>query len=87
MMVLDKNTELLADEIARVTGEDKHEVIRKALEQRKATLNRTDSLDQTEKKQRWQQFLESEVWSTLPDDIKGKGTNQQEQDKILGYDS
>jgi antitoxin VapB len=80
-MVLDKDTEQLADEIAKLTGEDKSAVIRRALEEHKLSLSRST------KKQRWQQFLEHEVWSTLPDSVKGKGVSQQEQDKILGYDS
>jgi hypothetical protein len=82
-MIVDKEIELLADEIAKRTGEDKLEVIRKALEERKAHLNHSSS----QKKQHWQNFLEREVWSTLPDNLKGKGVSQQAQDKILGYDS
>lgn len=82
-MVIDKDVERLADEIAQRTGEDKLEVIRKALEERRVHLNNLAA----QKKQRWQNFLEREVWSTLPDNIKGEGVSQKEQDKILGYDS
>jgi antitoxin VapB len=77
--------EQLVDEVARLTGESKTEVIRKAVAERRARLvlevvpgDRTAELTR---------FLEREVWSLVPPDLLGTGISQAEQDAILGYGS
>lgn len=79
-----KNPEVerLVADVAALTGESKTEAIRKALEERKSRL----SLNVVENRREhlWR-FLEEEIWVDLPDDVRGKGISQEEQDEILGY--
>ena len=78
-----KNPEVekLAAEVSALTGESKTQAIRKALEERKARLELTGQ----DKKERLQTFLETQVWPKVPDELRGKGISQEEQDDILGY--
>ena len=77
-----KNPEVekLAAEVSALTGESKTRAIRKALEERKARLELTGQ----DKKERLQAFLETQVWPKVPDELRGKGISQEEQDDILG---
>ena len=76
-----KNPEVerLASEVSALTGESKTQAIRKALEERKARLELTGQ----DKKERLQTFLETQVWPKVPDELRGKGVSQEEQDDIL----
>ena len=78
-----KNPEVerLVSEVSALTGESKTQAIRKALEERKARLELTGQ----DKKERLQTFLETQVWPKVPDELRGKGISQEEQDDILGY--
>lgn len=80
-----KNAEVerLAAEVARMTGETKTEAIRQALLDRKRHVSsRTGGID---RKERFFQFLESEVWSKIPKDQLGKAPTKEEIEEILGF--
>ena len=80
--IKNEEVEKLAAEVALATGETKTEAIRTALLQRKERLALPSIEARVEALQLW---LESEVWSKLPPEIRGKGISQAEQDEILGY--
>ncbi len=79
-----KNAEVerLAAEVAEVTGESKTEAIRKALEQRKAALS---SAVKVSKRERWVEFLESEIWRDIPPQELGRRFSKDEEEAILGF--
>lgn len=60
--IKNRAVEQLAEDVAKLTGENKTEAIRKALEERKAKLSRGVNLS---KRERWQAFLEHDVWPTI----------------------
>lgn len=75
--------ERLVEEVTRMTGESKTEAVRKALLERKERLGlHVVKRDREAEMLLW---LESEVWSKIPPELRGKGISQEEQDEILGY--
>lgn len=74
--------ERLAADVAALTGESKTEAIRKALEERKTRLSLGGAQSQRE---RWLEFLEREVWPTIPPEQLGRTLTREEEDDILGY--
>ena len=79
-----KNDEVerLVNEVAELTGETKTEAVRKALEERRARLA---SRVVRSKKERWIDFLEREVWPTIPAQQLGRRLSKEEEEAILGY--
>jgi len=75
--------ELLASEVAHLTGETKTEAIRRALLERKARLE--VSGNQSRSKARLLNFLERSVWPTVAPDALGRPITREEEDSILGY--
>ena len=83
MNIKDPETELLAAEIAAVTGENKTQAIRTALRQRKERLAREgkgaaagpDLLT----------LLETNVWPLIPAALEGTAPSKAEREEILGY--
>lgn len=75
--------ELLAQEVADLTGETPAEAVQTALEERKARLRPTEkpnrSLDEI------LATFDRLIWSKLDPELLGKGISQSEQDEILGY--
>ena len=80
-----KNPEVerLVDEVAALTGESKTEAVRKALLERKERL--TMHVAKRDLYHEAVEWLESEVWSRVPAELRGKPISQAEQDEILGY--
>ena len=81
--IKDPETERLAAEVASLAGETKTRAVRTALQERKHRLEaelagrrRTDSL---------RKWLETEVWPSLPPDVRGKPITKEEREEILGY--
>lgn len=74
--------ERLAAELARLTGESKTEVIRRALDERRRRL-KGPSAD--ERRTRVVRFLKKDVWPTLPKGERGRRLTHAEEDEILGY--
>jgi len=80
-----KNVEVehLATEVARKTGETKTQAIRKALEERNERLDaQSDRKQRIDKAFEW---LEKEVWPTLPPEERGRRMTKDEVEKLLGY--
>jgi antitoxin VapB len=83
--IKNREVERLAAEIAKLTGENKTEAIRRALEERRERLafrvvrkdRRTDLL----------RLLERAVWPTVPRRLLGRRMSRKEEDAILGYGS
>ncbi len=76
------HVERLAADVAALTGESKTEAIRKALEERKSRLGLGSVQGGRE---RWLEFLEREVWPTIPPAQLGRTLTREEEDDILGY--
>jgi antitoxin VapB len=81
-----KNPEVerLAAEVAAMAHETKTEAIRRALEERRQrlALRRVDP----GKAERLMRFLRTEVWPTIPKELRGKPPmSRVEEDAILGY--
>lgn len=79
-----KNAEVerLAVEVAELTGESKTEAIRNALELRKAGLA---SAVKVSKRERWVEFLESEIWSDMSANQLGRRLRKAEEEAALGF--
>ena len=80
--IKNRDVERLADELARVTGESKTEVIRKALEERRRRLKGPSV---AERRRRVVAFLKRDVWSSIPKKFRGRRPSRTEEDDILGY--
>lgn len=74
--------ERLADELSRLTGETKTEVIRRALEERRARLK---APSRAQRRARVLEFLERRVWTAIPKGQRGRRLTRAEEDAILGY--
>lgn len=74
--------EQLVAELAQMTGENKTETIRRALEERKVRLG----LQAIEgRRERLLRFLEREVWPNIPEDQKGRRRRRAAGEESLGY--
>ncbi len=78
-----KNPEVerLAKEVAEMARETKTQAIRTALERRKAELVATSRRP----KESLTEWLEKNVWSTLPPEEHGKPIRKEEVEEILGF--
>lgn len=76
-----KNAEVerLAAEVARMANETKTEAIRRALEDRKKRLEAAGG-----DRRNLREWLEREVWPTVPPDQLGRTLTREEEDEILG---
>jgi len=81
--IKDPETEELAAEIARITGESKTAAVRTALRERRARLRRRETPEQ--RRDRLQRLLEEEIWPLIPPDVRGKKMTKAEREEILGY--
>ena len=82
--IKDPETEQLAREVAELTGESKTAAVRTALRERKERLafgRRTP--EQRERALR--EWLERDVWPTIPPDVRGKPLTREEEEELLGY--
>lgn len=82
--IKDPETERLAREVAQLTGESKTGAIRTALRERKARLAMAGS--QGDRARALREWLEFELWPSLPAGVRGYAPTQAEQDALLGYD-
>ena len=80
--IKNEEVEKLAAALSKMTGENKTQVIRRALEERKERLELQGGSFEV-----LTALMEERVWSKLPDSVRGKGISQEEQDEILGYGS
>lgn len=78
------DVERLLDELVRLTGESKTEVVRKALEERRQRLALQIPIQQDET-ERILAFLEEEIWPQIPASVLGTRLSKEEEEAILGY--
>ena len=75
--------ERLIGEVAALTGETRAEVVRRALEERRARI--VPFVRSQDRGVRLRHFLEHEVWPLVPDNEFGRRLTPDEEDVILGY--
>jgi len=80
-----KNAEVerLAAEVAGLTGESKTQAVRVALEERRQRL--TSGVDPEARKAELLRWLESEIWSRVPPELRGQPHDNARDDAIIGY--
>jgi antitoxin VapB len=79
--IKNREVEKLASEVAALAGETKTEAIRKALSDRKVSL---ESRRVKRKKKDLRAFLERHVWPFIPPEHRGKTLSKEEEEGILG---
>jgi antitoxin VapB len=82
--IKDKETEGLVAEIAALTGETKTGAMRVAARERLERLQRR-AARRKRSPEEIQQWLETEIWSQVPDQLLGRGLTKAEREEILGY--
>ena len=75
--------ERLATEVAQLARETKTEAIRRALLERRARLQARTGKPGRRKSLR--EYLERDVWPTIPVAELGRVLSREEEDRILGY--
>lgn len=79
----DPETERLAAEVARMTGESKTTAIRTSLEERRERLSHDAS--RRDRKKDLYRFLEKKIWPHIQPSILGKKLSRREKARFLGY--
>ncbi|MCZ7663103.1 MAG: type II toxin-antitoxin system VapB family antitoxin [Thermoleophilia bacterium] len=80
-----KNLEVerLAEEVARLSGQNKTQAVRQALEEKRDRLTlRVSRVARTAQRRR---FLEREIWVDIPAELLDKPHDEELDDEILGY--
>jgi antitoxin VapB len=83
LTIKNPEVERLAAEVARLTGETKTQAIRVALEERRRRLN--SDVDQEARAAEILHWLETEVWSLVPEELRGQPHDSRRDDEIIGY--
>lgn len=81
--IKNEQVERLAAEVATLTGENKTQAIRKALEERRSRLS--FQVVRRERSSELRRFLEREIWAEVPRRLLGKPLSRAEENRILGY--
>lgn len=83
MNIKNPEVERLAAELAKITGESKTEVVRRALLERKETM--AHQIAHHEKGVRFLRYLAEEIWPLIPPAELGHPPSKSEREEILGY--
>ena len=83
LTIKNPEVERLAAEVARLTGETKTQDVRVALEERRRRLS--SDVDQEARAAEILHWLETEVWSKVPAELRGKPHDSRADDEIIGY--
>jgi antitoxin VapB len=83
LSIRNSEVEALVETLARMTGESKTEVVRRALAERLERLSL--QLGNRERGSDFLRFLEEEVWPKAPPGQLGRRLSREEEDEILGY--
>ena len=80
-----KNVEVerLATEVAQLTGESKTQAVKVALEERRRRL--TSGIDPAARTAALLEWLERDVWSHVPPELRGQPHDSARDNEILGY--
>ena len=84
---IDEEMRQLATDIAKRTGESEEEAVRRALRERRERLAaRPRRKRQTKSKGELLHFLETRIWSQIPDELLGQPPmTKEEKEELLGY--
>jgi antitoxin VapB len=83
LTIKNPEVERLAAEVARLTGETKTQAIRVALEERRRRLS--SEVDRDARAAEILHWLETEVWSQVPEELRGRPHDSRADDEIIGY--
>ncbi|HKS21172.1 MAG TPA: type II toxin-antitoxin system VapB family antitoxin [Thermoanaerobaculia bacterium] len=83
MNIKHDRAEQLADEISRLTGESKTAAVLRALEERRERL--ALGLSGAQRMAQALDYLEKEIWPTIPRKLLGRRLSKKERERILGY--
>ena len=75
--------ERLVAEVAHMSGVTKTEAVRRALEERKASL--AYRISDEDRVTRLRRFLETEVWPAISSKELGRRMSREEEEEVLGY--
>lgn len=79
----------MATEIARRIGTSEEEAVRQALEEKQQRLElqrRPDGGRRWRTYEEWEQMMEEEIWSKIPDELLGgPPITKEEKEELLGY--
>lgn len=83
----DEETQRLAAEIAKLTGESEEEAVREALRERRDRLGRRQGKGRRPRTmEEMLHFMETEIWSRIPEEKRGgPAITKEEKERILGY--
>jgi antitoxin VapB len=81
--IKDPETERLAAEVAKMTGDTKTGAIRSALADRKERL--AYGMTRRDRLKDLRRLLEEEIWPSLPRSVLGRRLTKKETERILGY--
>lgn len=82
--IQDAETEKMATEVAEMTGETKTGAVRQALRERRDRL-RLESGRKEKPYRGMRQWLETEIWPQIPDELKGRPPRTKDEiEEILG---
>ena len=84
MNIKNQKVEQLAEELAHITGESKTAAILHALEERRERIVRRGPSGRRRMAQVLD-FLENEIWSSIPRKLLGRPVTKKERETILGY--
>jgi antitoxin VapB len=83
--IRDKETEQMAAEVARLTGESEAEAVRQALRERRDRLP-PEKRAGNRKRGDLRRYLETEIWPRIPTDLLDRPPmTKAEKAKLLGY--
>jgi hypothetical protein len=84
---IDREMRELATEIAKLTGESEEEAVRRALRERRERLSmRPRRPRRPRAKGELLRFMETEIWSQIPDELLGQPPmTKEEKEELLGY--
>ena len=80
--IKNREVERLAAEVSKMARESKTEAIRRSLQERKSRL--AARLGAGDRYTQLIQYLEREVWPTIPAEVRGKKMSKREREQILG---
>ncbi|MBU2603034.1 MAG: type II toxin-antitoxin system VapB family antitoxin [Actinobacteria bacterium] len=83
LTIKNPEVERLAEEVARLSGQNKTQAIRQALEERRDRLTLRPSRAARAAQRR--RFLEREIWADIPDELLDTPHDDALDDEILGY--
>lgn len=82
----DEETEKLAAEIAKLTGESEEEAVRQALRERLDRLGPGVGKRRPRSKEELLHYMETEIWPLIPKENRGgPAITKEEKEEILGY--